>query len=161
MPQSLAYSALAVVDFRNQNERPRPGQKSIPKLGFFMPWMKPDVREQREQFVIKAKDSNQSFKSLCSSFGISRQTGYLWLNRYIQLGNIRDLSELQKRPHHSPNKTQPDVESQVVQLRDRSGSGASSIALALRQRGIRLAPSTVNRILHRHGRTRIHIQFPG
>ena len=114
--------------------------------------MKPDVREQREQFVLKAKNRNQSFKSLCSSFGISRQTGYLWLNRYIQLGNIRDLSELPKRPHHNPNKTQPDVESQVLQLRDRSGRGARSIALSLRQRGIRLAPSTVNRILHRYGR---------
>lgn len=127
-------------------------QNSHPKLGFFMPWMKPDIREQRQQFVIKAKTRNQSFKSLCNSFGISRQTGYRWRNRYTQLGNIRDLSELPRRPHYSPNKTQPDIESQVVQLRDRSGSGARSIALALRRQGIRLAPSTVNRILHSHGR---------
>jgi transposase len=117
-----------------------------------MPWMKPDIREQREQFVLRAKTRNQSFKSLCNSFGISRQTGYRWRNRYTQLGNIRDLSELPRRPHYSPNKTQPDIESQVVQLRDRSGSGARRIALALRQQGIRLAPSTVNRILHRYGR---------
>ena len=117
-----------------------------------MAWIKPDVREQREQFVISAKSRSQSFKSLCNSFAISRQTGYKWFNRYTQLGNIRDLSELPRRPHHSPNKTRPEIESEVVHLRDQSGCGARRIAAALRQQGIRMAPSTVNRILHRHAR---------
>ncbi len=117
-----------------------------------MPWTKPDVREQREQFVIRAKNRTVSFKNLCESFGISRVTGYLWLNRYTQIGNVRDLSELPRRPRCSPNQTKPGIEIKVLELRDQSGKGAGKIATALRQQCIRLAPSTVNRILHRHGR---------
>jgi transposase len=59
-----------------------------------MPWTTPHVKEQREQFVIRAKNRKECFKNLCESFGISRTTGYLWVNRYERLGNLRDLSEL-------------------------------------------------------------------
>src|SRR5215471_7078396 len=103
-----------------------------------MPWTKPHVREQREQFVIRAKNKSESFKSLCASFGISRTTGYLWVNRYAQIGNVRDLSELPRRPHHSPNQTPPEIETKVLELRDRLGRGAGKIAAALRQQGIQL-----------------------
>jgi transposase len=117
-----------------------------------MPWTKAHVREQREQFVIRAKNKAESFKNLCASFGISRPTGYLWVNRYRQLGNVRDLTERARRPHRSPNQTPPEIEAQVLELRDRLAKGAAKIAAALRQKNIHLAPSTVNRILHRHGR---------
>src|SRR6266852_9451524 len=109
-----------------------------------MPWMKPNVREQREQFVIRAKNKNESFRSVCESFGISRTTGYHWVNRYTRLGNLRDLSEQSRRPHNIANKTGTDIENKVLELRDQSGRGARRIAAALRQQNIRLAPTTIN-----------------
>src|SRR5260370_37856613 len=97
-----------------------------------MPWTQPNVREQREQFVIRAKNKNESFKNLCQSFGISRTTGYLWVNRYRRLGNLRDLSELGRHPHHIPNKTGADIGKKVLQGMDGSRCGARSLAAALR-----------------------------
>jgi transposase len=117
-----------------------------------MPWVRPNVKEQREQFVIRAKNRTESFKNLCDSFGISRATGYLWVNRYQQLGNLRDLCELGRQPHHCPNKTKADVESKVLEERDRSGWGARRIAAALKRQNIQLGASTINCILQRHGR---------
>jgi transposase len=117
-----------------------------------MPWAEPNVKEQREQFVIRAKNEKESFKSLCESFGVSRTTGYLWVNRYQRLGNLRDLSELGRQPHHCPNKTKADVENKVLEERDRFGWGAKRIAVALTRQNIRLSASTINCILQRHAR---------
>jgi transposase len=119
---------------------------------FAVPWTKPHIREQREDFVIQARNRNRCFKDLCRAFGISRTTGYHWFNRYIQVGNLRDLSELGRRPHHIANKTSPATEEKVLNVRDASGFGARKIAAELRQQNIRLAASTVNAILQRHGR---------
>lgn len=117
-----------------------------------MPWAKPNTQEQREQFVIRAKSGQESFGSLCTSFGVSRTTGYLWFNRYQCVGNLRDLSELGRRPHSFPNKTNAEIESKVLAERDLSGKGARHIAAALNRQSIRLAVSTVHRILQRQGR---------
>src|SRR5437660_434546 len=127
--------------------------------GGTMPWTTPHVREEREQFVIQTKNKDRSFKGLCRAFGISRPTGYRWVNRYAQVGNLRDLSELGRRPHHVANKTSEAIEKKVLEARDNSGLGAKKIASQLRQQNIRLAASTVHCILQRHGRVgaeRVH-----
>jgi len=127
--------------------------------GGAMPWTTPHVREEREQFVIQTKNNDRSFKGLCRAFGISRPTGYRWANRYAQVGNLRDLSELGRRPHHVANRTSETIEKKVLEARDGSGLGAKKIASQLRQQNIRLAASTVHCILQRHGRVgteRVH-----
>src|SRR5215831_1002840 len=89
-----------------------------------MPWTGQDITEQREQFVVRATHRNQPFKEICGLFGISRRTGYKWVNRYQEVGNLRDLKERSRRPHQVPNKTTPDIESNVLALRDHVGWGA-------------------------------------
>lgn len=117
-----------------------------------MPWTGQDVARQREQFVVKASSRTQPFKELCGSFGISRTTGYHWVRRYEELGTLRDLGERSRRPHLIPNRTAPDIEFKILDLRDRAGWGARKLAALLRQQNVRLAASTVNGILRRYKR---------
>jgi transposase len=117
-----------------------------------MPWTGDDIAGQREQFVVRATSRNQPFKEVCAFFGISRTTGYKWVSRYEDLGNLRDLKERSRRPHQVPNKTAPDIERKVLALRDSVGWGARKLAAVLRQQNIRLAASTVHHILRRNKR---------
>lgn len=117
-----------------------------------MPWRQATVMEQRQEFVDLASHGQLSLSELCRRFGISRQTGYKWLQRWQEQGaaGLRDQSS---RPRHSPLKTRTVVEEQVLQVRHRHAAwGARKIAHVLRRdHGVELAPSTVNSILRRHG----------
>ena len=120
-----------------------------------MSWTGEDIAGQRVQFVVRAISPNQPFKEICRLFGISRTTGYKWVSRYAELGNLRDLKERSRRPHQVPNKTAPDIERKILALRDREGWGAKRLAAVLRQKNIRLAASTVHSILRRNKRVGI------
>ena len=117
-----------------------------------MPWAGQDITERREQFVVRATSRNQPFKEVCGLFGISRTTGYKWVSRYQEVGNLRDLKERSRRPHQVPNKTTPDIEDNVLALRDHVGWGARRLVAALRRQNIQLAASTVHSILRRNKR---------
>ncbi|MFH1700326.1 MAG: helix-turn-helix domain-containing protein, partial [Candidatus Zixiibacteriota bacterium] len=45
------------------------------------------VNEERIKFVIRASQGAVNLSSLCREFGISRPTGYLWLDRYREAGS--------------------------------------------------------------------------
>jgi hypothetical protein len=47
----------------------------------------------------------ESMKALCEGFGISRETGYVWLRRYRQHG-IAGLVELNRAPRSHPEQDQ-------------------------------------------------------
>ena len=117
-----------------------------------MPWTGQDITEQREQFVVRATHRDQPFQEICGLFGISRRTGYKWVSRYQEVGNLRDLKERSRRPHQVPNKTTPDIEDNVLALRDHAGWGARRLTAALRRQNIQLAASTVHSILRRNKR---------
>ena len=55
-------------------------------------------------------------RQLCHRFGISRPTGYKWLERYLSEGQA-GLVDQSRRPHHSPNRTVPTVETAITALR--------------------------------------------
>jgi transposase len=69
-----------------------------------MPWKGPQIANERERFVIRADCGTERFATLCRNFGISRVTGYRWLNRYRHVGNVRELTELSRRPHRVREK---------------------------------------------------------
>jgi transposase InsO family protein len=88
---------------------------------------------------------------LCQRFGISRQTGYVWLRR-LQAGEpVEDRS---RRPHASPRRTGADLERAVLDIRDEHPAwGARKIARRLQDLGTEPpAASTVHAILVRHDR---------
>uniref|UniRef100_E6QKS2 Putative integrase CP4-6 prophage n=1 Tax=mine drainage metagenome TaxID=410659 RepID=E6QKS2_9ZZZZ len=47
-----------------------------------MLWKTMDAQDQRVQFVVSAHRHVRPFGALCAEFGISRPTGYQWLERY-------------------------------------------------------------------------------
>jgi transposase InsO family protein len=108
--------------------------------------------DQRVEFVLRAKEGEESIAGLCRVYGISRPTGYLWLHRYQELGSVSGLAEHSRRPLHSPRRTGEGVEAAVLALRDKTGWGGPKIAKVLEQRGLQIGSATAQRILKRGGR---------
>lgn len=110
-----------------------------------------DVHEQRVRFVVEATQKTQPFRALCAAYEISPPTGYLWLRRYRELG-VEGIAERSRKPHRSPERTEPELERQVVQLRQRYPDwGARKLKVLLARHGVELPRNTIHRILLRHG----------
>jgi transposase InsO family protein len=115
-----------------------------------MAWKTMDVQEQRVRFVVEATQKMQTFGALCAAYEISRPTGYLWLRRYRELG-VDGITERSRRPHRSPERTDPELERQVVELRQRYPDwGARKLKVLLARQGVELPRNTIHRILLRH-----------
>ena len=119
-----------------------------------MPWSRMEVREQRVEFVVRALREAEPLSWLCRQFGVSRPTGYKWLERYRE-GGVEAIAERSRRPHCSPMQTAAEIEQQVVVLRHLYPDwGARKLAVLLGRQGVDLPPSTVHRVLVRHGLVR-------
>jgi len=116
-----------------------------------MPFLATSVMEARIEFVIRAQQAEQPFSRLCAEYGISRPTGYLWLQRYREAGSVTALQEHSRRPHASPNQTSKSLVSKVATLRQRYSWGARKLRVLLQREGITLSEATINRILARQG----------
>lgn len=115
-----------------------------------MPWESRTVKEQREEFA-EAAESSANFSALCREYGITRRTGYKWVERYREGLTLSDQS---RKPQNSPNKTPQDVEDKILLLRaENPGWGAATLKKVLEKRGEEGIPSarTVNNILNRNG----------
>ena len=117
-----------------------------------MPWRTESVMDQRVEFVLRARAGEESIAALCRDYGVSRPTGYLWLDRYQEVGSVNGLAEHSRRPLHSPQRMAAAVEAAVLALRDKTAWGGPKIAKALERGGVRVAAATAQRILKRHGR---------
>ena len=117
-----------------------------------MPWRTESVMDQRVEFVLRARAGAESIAALCRDYGVSRPTGYLWLDRYQEVGSVNGLAEHSRRPLHSPQRIAAAVEAAVLGLRDKTPWGGPKIAKALERGGVRVAAATAQRILKRHGR---------
>jgi len=116
-----------------------------------MPWKRVVVMEERIRFISLALQERVNFSRLCSDFGISRPTGYLWLNRYRASGSFASVVELSRRPYHVPNKTSEEHERQVIALRRQYGWGARKLRELLLRDSLDMKVATINRILKRNG----------
>ena len=60
-----------------------------------MPWSEVKPMDQKLQFVSLFLNREQSMTELCKLFGISRKTGYKWLDRYDHQGidGLKDHSK--------------------------------------------------------------------
>ncbi len=114
-----------------------------------MPWATTSVIDQRIRFVIRASQDSVNMSALCREFGISRPTGYLWLDRCREAGSISGVFEHSRRPYHSPSRTPQRLEERVVALRQEFGWGAKKIRVLLLREGVDMKIATINRILKR------------
>jgi transposase InsO family protein len=63
-----------------------------------MPWRESKAVEERIQFVFEHEEGGESFVDLCTRYGVSRVTGYKWVNRYEEEG-VSGLWERSRAPH--------------------------------------------------------------
>ena len=114
-----------------------------------MPWKDKTVEELRKEFV-EAAERCENFSALCREFGITRATGYKWIDRYEKQEGLSDRS---RRPKTTANKTPKETELQIIQTRSlHPGWGAKKIKKALENKGSEMpCVKTVNNILNRYG----------
>jgi transposase InsO family protein len=82
-----------------------------------MAWQEASIMSLRDEFVALASREGANVRALCRHFAISPTTGYKWLNRYRAAG-AAGLADRSRRPHTSPRQTTPDVEAEIMALRD-------------------------------------------
>jgi transposase InsO family protein len=119
-----------------------------------MPWKSGTIMDSRLEFVRMVERGDLSVSELCRRFGISRETGHLYLRRYRDAGpeGLRDRSS---RPHTSPRRSVTAIETRIVELRDAHPRwGGRKLARRLRDLGVEGVPavSTVTEVLRRHGK---------
>jgi transposase InsO family protein len=110
--------------------------------------------EEKLRFIFEYERDEQTMTELCQSFGIARETGYVWLRRYRQSG-VEGLLELNRRAERHPNQTAAEIEQQVLELRQahmRWGPRKLKRVLERDQAGRRWpAASTIGELLKREG----------
>jgi transposase InsO family protein len=81
-----------------------------------MPWKTSSVMEEKLRFVFEYERGEQTMSELCQHFGISRETGYVWLRRYRAYG-LAGLLERPRAAQRHPNQTPEPIERMVLELR--------------------------------------------
>ena len=108
---------------------------------------------QKLEFVERATQAGAKLAPLCREFGISRQTGTKWVQRFKQEG-YAGLEERSRRPRSSPLTSAEELVMAVLEQRDRHPSwGAKKLRDLLAKRFGDATPSmaTIARILRRAG----------
>ena len=119
-----------------------------------MPWQEVSTMLLRKEFVMLASREGANRAMLCRRFGISRKTGYKWLER-AECVDGAGLADESRRPQHSPTRTAEAVQQAILSLRDAHPAwGARKLRRRLQNLGWHHlpVPSTVQAILARHGR---------
>src|SRR5262245_37378335 len=126
-----------------------------------MTWRETSLMDQRTQFIADHLRDMQSMSELCAAYGISRKTGYKWIDRYLRQGPA-GLEERSRRPGRSPNETSAEIVSAILEARRRHPRwGGKKLLARLHKRHPRwVLPgrSTACDILSRHGMVPLHRQ---
>jgi putative transposase len=134
-----------------------------------MPWRHTSPMDQKTQFIADYLRLTLSITELCTLYGVSRKTGYKWIDRYLKSGPP-GLEDRSRKPFSSPNQTPQHVVEALIELRQHHPSWGAKKLLAILQTRHPSWPlparSTVCDIFSRHGlvpktRHRRHIGHPG
>jgi transposase InsO family protein len=121
-----------------------------------MPWKESRIVDQRLQFLSSYQQKEMSLSDLCREFGVSRPTGYRWINRYKEVGP-EGLLDRNRKPHGCSHATSEATENAILALRSKHPSwGARKLKARLEKVQPRVnwpAASTFGNILHRAGLT--------
>jgi transposase InsO family protein len=110
--------------------------------------------EEKLRFVLEYQRDELTMTELCEQFGVSRETGYVWLRRYRQSG-VPGLLEVNRAPHRRPNQTPAEMERALIELRQAHmtwGPRKLKRVLSVREPGrVWPAQSTIGALLKREG----------
>lgn len=134
-----------------------------------MPWMETAPMEQRERFIHDHRVALYTMVELCTRYGISRKTGYKWLERF-EAGGRPGLRDRSRAPRHCPHRISDAIAELICAARRQHPSwGPAKLLDWLRPRHPALdlpASSTAGDLLARRGlvtrrRRRRHYTHPG
>jgi len=117
-----------------------------------MAWKEQTTMSQRAAFIEQAKAEGSNISALCRAYGISRKTGYKWIQREREAG-AGGLADQTRRPKHSPGQTEASMEAQVLAVRQEHPVwGGRKIRKVLQNQGHSGVPaaSTITAILQRN-----------
>jgi transposase InsO family protein len=116
-----------------------------------MPWEEKTVEQTRTKFVAEVLTDEKSISEVCREYGITRKTGYKWLER---AKNGEELSDKKQKTGNHPNKTSTETEELILaERRIHPAWGARKLKRRLEDKGYSglPAPSTICGILKRNG----------
>jgi putative transposase len=119
-----------------------------------MPWEETCIMDERMAFIVDWQRNEMGLAALCRFYGVSRKTGYKWIERFESEG-IDGLKDRSRAPLHHPNAVSEAAEAAIVAVRVEHPSwGPKKIKAWLkshRPRRIWPAQSVIATILDRHG----------
>ena len=86
-----------------------------------MPWRESCKMDERMKFITRLQEG-EKMSHLCAEFGISRQTGHKFLNRYRKEG-IDGLKDKRRTPLRKARLTDSNIEGVILKLKRRSPIG--------------------------------------
>ena len=126
-----------------------------------MPWSETTAMGERKKFIDDLLDRRYSMSELCSKYGISRKTGYKWIERF----RLEGVQGLEDRSHAATvvhNRTAPEIEQALIAARHRHPTwGAAKLMYEVGRKHPQWAlphESTVCDILKRNGLVRPRAQ---
>src|SRR2546425_13324319 len=81
-----------------------------------MPWRETAPMKERMRYVTDWERDLYSMVELCERYGISRRTGYKWLDRYERDGPP-GLAERSRPPRHCPHRIDSVTATALVEVR--------------------------------------------
>src|SRR5713226_4239189 len=119
-----------------------------------MPWEERNALERRNEFIDRWLAEQERFSELCESFGISRKTGYKWIERYDQ-GGRGALADRSRAPQRHPQEIGEQTAARIIAARQQHPSwGARKLRKVLRDEKPEQtwpAASSIGELLKRQG----------
>jgi putative transposase len=81
-----------------------------------MGWMETCAVEERMRFVMAIMEREEAFAAVCRQFGVSRKTGYQWLERYLEDG-FEGLLDRSRAPLHHPQAMTREIAERCLEVR--------------------------------------------
>ena len=81
-----------------------------------MGWTETCAVDERMRFVIAVDAREEAFAAVCRRFGVSRKSGYKWLERYEEAG-VEGLVDRSRAPLHHPQAVTEEIAERCLAVR--------------------------------------------
>ena len=119
-----------------------------------MPWDETNCMNERVRFIAAHLEAGEPFSALCEGFGVSRKTGYKWVERY-ELEGVAGLEERSRAPLSHPHAVADDVVEKILRARKKHPRwGPRKLRVILQRHYPQLAlpaASTIGEVLRKNG----------
>lgn len=119
-----------------------------------MGWLETDAVDERMKLALAARGGEESFTRICRRFGVSRKTGYKWLERYEAEGPC-GLADRSRATRTCPHALDEETAARCARVRAAHPSwGPLKVKAALEREGFAApAASTIGSLFDRLGLT--------